>query len=152
MDSYNVIKHIKIIPKNAADRFVISLAYGQHIGEVTAYTKPESEQHFDKQQHWFQLTPYKILPDTGGVFLPIFYYNINQAEEISYRTAMGKKYGLKDTFMIIPREYDITVNFVKKGRYFSYGLGAIYLRVQRFCGEKLLESRYIVIHQDESGC
>jgi hypothetical protein len=152
MDSYNVIKHIKIAAKNTADRFVISLAYGQHIGEVTAYTKPKSERHFDKQQHWFELTPYKILPDTGGVFLPIFYYNITQAEEIFYRTAMGKKYGLKDTLMIIPREYDITVNFVKNGRYFTYGLGALYLRVQRFSDGKLAETRYVVIRQDESGC
>ncbi|MGN6646898.1 MAG: hypothetical protein ACTHJT_10260 [Cytophaga sp.] len=152
MNTYDLIKHIKIVPKNAGDRFVVSLAYGQHISEVTDYTNPKSEQHLDKHQHWFELTPYKILPDTGGIFLPIGYYNITQAEEIACRTAMGKKYGLKDTSMIIPREYDITVDFVKKGRYYTYSLGALYLRVQRFTNGKLAGTRYIVIRQDESGC
>lgn len=152
MNSYDVIKHIKIVPKNVADRFVVTLAYGQHIIDVTEYTKPRSQRDYTKPQSWLELTPYKILPDTGGIFLPTFYNNIIQEEETAYRAAIAKKYGLEDTSMIIPREYDITVNFVKKGRYFTYSLGATYLRVQRFSGTKLMETRYIVIRQDEVGC
>ncbi len=152
MDTYDIIKHIKIVPKNVTDRFVVSLAYGQYLNEVTDYTKPKPERHIEKHQHLFELTPYKILPDTGGIFLPTFYENTTQEEESAYRIAMGKKYGLKDTSMTIPREYDITVDFVKKGRYYTYSLGALYLRVQRFSGTKLTETRYILIRQDESGC
>lgn len=152
MSTYDVIKHIKIVPKNVADRFVVSLAYGQYLNEVTDYTKPKSERHLDKHQHLSELTPYKILPDTGGIFLPTFYEHTTQAEESVYRKTFAKKYGLKDTMMIIPREYDITVDFVKKGRYYTYSLGELYLRVQRFSGGKLAETRYIVIRQDEIGC
>lgn len=153
MDSYDVVKQIRFVPKNKTDRFIVSLAYGQHIYEVTNYTKPKDQwKSTNNLLHWEELTPYQILPDTGGVFMPIFYYNLREGEEVLYRTMMAKKHHLKDTSMVIPREYPVDVYYVYKNRYFSYSLGSFYLRIQRLVDGKVKETRYIVIEQNETGC
>ncbi|HSY60964.1 MAG TPA: SH3 domain-containing protein [Cytophaga sp.] len=151
MRSYQTVKRIQCIPKNKTDQFIVSLAYGQFIYEVKDPASNKLVQS-DKFLHWEELTPYQILPDTGGIFLPVFYDNLRKGEEELYRKMMGKKHRLKDTSMVIPSEYDIYVNYVYKNHYFCYSLGDLYLRVQRLSDGKVKETRYIIISQNEGGC
>jgi hypothetical protein len=149
--SYQTIKRIQCIPKNKSDQFIVSLAYGQHIYEVKDPASHKLVQS-DKSVHWQELTTYQILPDTGGVFLPTFYDNLQKGEEDAYRTTMGKKHRLKDTSMYFTGEYDVHVDYVYKDKYFRFELGDFYLRIQRLSDGKVKETRYIIISQNESGC
>ncbi|WP_018342855.1 hypothetical protein [Cytophaga aurantiaca] len=149
LKSYQVIKRIQCVPKNKSDRFVVSLAYGQLLYEVKELTHENAD---NKIMQWFELTPYKVLPDTGGIFLPRSNGNLTKGEGDLYRNAMAKKHHMKDTIVTIPGEYEINTEYVHKNRYFCYDLGSFYLKVQRFSGDRLIETRYITISLQESGC
>ena len=149
LDSYGVVKQVKFVPKNKNDRFVVSLAYGQLLYEVKELTDENAD---NKIMQWFELTPYKILSDSGGIFIPRSFNNLGKGEEDFSRNTMAKKHHMRDTTVTIPGEYEINAHFVYKNRYFCYALGSFYLRVQRFSNGKLKETRYIIISQQESGC
>ncbi len=150
MDSYDVVKQIRCVPKNNKDQFIISLAYGQKIYEILDPVRPKVQRQ--PHLHWEELTPYKILPDTGGVFLPTYYNNLQNEEEDLYKSSMSKKHHLKDTIIMITATHSSNVDYVYNNWYFRYSLGSFYLRIQRISDGKIKETRYIIISQNESGC
>jgi hypothetical protein len=151
LKSYGTVKHMEFFSKNKNDKFIVSLAYGQSLYEVIDEKNRPIGQSYNYLQ-WHELTPYKILPDSGGVFIPMSFGNLSKAEADLYRNTMAKKHQMKDTSMTITWEYDTYVDYVRKNRYFCYDLGDYYFRVQRPSEGNVVETRYIFIFQIESGC
>lgn len=63
---------------------------------------------------------------------------------------MKTKYELSDTNYYIPREYSIHIEYTKDDKPFSHWISNIYLRIDRIVEGEIIETKYIVVSQNDS--
>jgi hypothetical protein len=129
---------IEILSLNKKNRFSVSYSLGISLDE---------RMDRERKIRWTGNTEYKRLTDSAGCFfkVPLSEYDDAGKNEIK------KRLNLSDTLVIYPGEFEEKATLIYKNRPCIFTPNTISLRIERFVGNTLKETKFITIHFDQSG-
>ncbi|MBO9702234.1 MAG: hypothetical protein J7604_18640 [Sporocytophaga sp.] len=165
---------IQIIPKNKNDRFVISMGYLTSLNEIIDYRNHSREgvdYFYNNSKAIGEKTKFILINDSANYFFRALPHTADMEEVIVidgkvvpvkkrntqkqirdekrfYQDEIRRiksKYRLKDTLVVIPREYDLVATLTKNKKLFGYNFDSFLFRVDRYQGKNIFETKYILV-------
>ena len=123
------------------------------INEASDWRKKKSPKVLENYNwlNYKDTTNYVQLEDSAGYYyrLPDFWKN---PENKKLLEEMKIKYNLRDTSYYIPGEYDTDITLTNDHRAFTHWIGEMIIKIERARNNKIIETKYIIVHQDDGGC
>ncbi|MFT4679212.1 MAG: hypothetical protein ACI84C_001373 [Flavobacteriales bacterium] len=136
-------KYFVIRPHNTLDEFRLSCAIERSTYEVIDYrTQPESIDH--EREVWKDVSPFLELRDSSLCFFVVPLENVN------YSAGIKELYNLRDTLVIIPREYSIIAEYTRDGKLFAHWVDNVILRIQRIKPNGVTETKIVIFWLNDS--
>lgn len=149
-------KLIQIIPNNQNDRFEISFCYLKDLVEMFDYKKLSWEQFdelYSKRFHKQESTEFIKLKDS----LNFYFRTFDTSDENKYAEFLRfhekdferikQKYGFRDTLIEFRGEGGTAyATLTKNNKIFGYDADAELFRIKRYSGNKLKETKYIIVY------
>jgi len=146
-------KQIQIIPKNKTDWFKISFSLQEEIHEQYDQRKFNRNDYKSTQAYegainiwdankasYKGLTIYKQVKDSSKYVFRMPSIDLNV-----YEKKIKQRFNLRDTLIDLSGESDNIATVIYKSKPCSYIISKAYLRIDRFVGDKLKETKYILI-------
>jgi hypothetical protein len=168
-------KLIEILPNEKGLNFKLSACYLTSLYEVfdyRNYSNEEIDSLYQSSQNFKDNTQYIPLQDSAQYFFRAFPHT-SDLEEVTIKDGkvvtveeqntekqklselmyfenelnqIKRKYGLKDTLVIIPMEYDIVATLTKNQQLYNYIYESFLVKIEVFRKKEKIETKYIQIY------